>query len=383
MASIRIRSLGMDRPLAPAKTPTAAIAALVARAGDWAAADDPVAAALPFLRKLRLLELPLRAAPGVPAGRALLEALRDIGRCELSVGRVFEGHCNAAQLVEIFGTAQQRRRVREDLANGLLLGVWNTDASDAVTLVPVPDGRLRLSGTKKFCSGAGQVGLAIVTASLPQGGKMSGKVMCLVPTGAPVVADCSTWQPLGMAASASGSLCFDGVMFASDRLLGRPGDYERQPWFSGGAVRFAAVQLGGAEALLEITVRHLRATNRADDPYQIARVGALATAIEGGRAWLARAAEISDRARDAAAIDIVARHADMVRTAIERSCLDALELATRSVGLAGLMQHHPLQRIVRDLTTYLRQPNPDGALAAVGAYIATTPGATESAHFDG
>jgi hypothetical protein len=31
---------------------------------------------------------------------------------------------------------------------------------------------------------------------------------------------------------------------------------------------------------------------------------------------------------------------------------------------------HPLERLIRDLRTYLRQPNPDGALSALGSAIA-------------
>jgi len=30
---------------------------------------------------------------------------------------------------------------------------------------------------------------------------------------------------------------------------------------------------------------------------------------------------------------------------------------------------HPLERLIRDLRTYLRQPNPDRALAAVGTAV--------------
>ena len=34
------------------------------------------------------------------------------------------------------------------------------------------------------------------------------------------------------------------------------------------------------------------------------------------------------------------------------------------------MAPHPLERLMRDLRTYLRQPNPDGALAMLGTAIA-------------
>jgi hypothetical protein len=57
------------------------------------------------------------------------------------------------------------------------------------------------------------------------------------------------------------------------------------------------------------------------------------------------------------------------RGAIERAALNVMELAERSVGAAGMMAPHPLERLMRDLRTYLRQPNPDGALASIGAAV--------------
>lgn len=59
----------------------------------------------------------------------------------------------------------------------------------------------------------------------------------------------------------------------------------------------------------------------------------------------------------------------MTRIAVERAGLDMLELAQRSVGLAGFQRKHPLERIMRDLGTYLRQPAPDKALIDAAAHI--------------
>ena len=58
------------------------------------------------------------------------------------------------------------------------------------------------------------------------------------------------------------------------------------------------------------------------------------------------------------------------RGAVERAALNVMELAERSVGAAGMIAPHPLERLMRDLRTYLRQPNPDGALALVGGAVA-------------
>ncbi|GJD85178.1 hypothetical protein HPGCJGGD_3064 [Methylobacterium haplocladii] len=51
-----------------------------------------------------------------------------------------------------------------------------------------------------------------------------------------------------------------------------------------------------------------------------------------------------------------------------------IELAQRSVGLSGFLEGHPLERRVRDLATYLRQPAPDYALAQAAGHILDAPG---------
>ena len=105
------------------------------------------------------------------------------------------------------------------------------------------------------------------------------------------------------------------------------------------------------------------------DPYQQHRLGRVAIEVGTGYAWLDRIAglwAVVERQNPAAFV--AATHA--ARIAIERGCLAVLELAEQSVGASGLIWPHPLERLVRDLRTYLRQPNPDGALAGVGAAVA-------------
>ncbi|MFC7553285.1 hypothetical protein ACFQU7_15105 [Pseudoroseomonas wenyumeiae] len=49
-----------------------------------------------------------------------------------------------------------------------------------------------------------------------------------------------------MRASATGAVDFDGLPAPPAVRIGQPGDYHRQPLFSGGAWRFLAVQTGVA-----------------------------------------------------------------------------------------------------------------------------------------
>jgi alkylation response protein AidB-like acyl-CoA dehydrogenase len=306
----------------------------------------------------------------------LLLLLKQIGRGNLAVGRVYEGHVNALQLVQTFGSKAQIEKYAADARDHhQIFGVWNAEAADGVKILPLDRGRYRLEGSKTFASGSGYVERPFVNGVLPDGSWQ----MCIVPMEeVKTIADASWWQPSGMRATASYKVDFTGVELDSSALIGQPGDYYRQPWLSGGVVRFAAVQLGGAEALFEATCQYLRDCNRTSDPYCEARVAKMAIAIESGNLWLRGAAQqmldydpifcgVPDLANDKA--ERLVAYANMVRTAIEEICLEVMQLTERTVGTRGLLPPNPIERIIRDLTLYLRQPAFDAAASSAGKYL--------------
>lgn len=377
----------------------ASVAAALARARDVAERSFASAASLDrddgfpgeevaLLARAGLLAAPLSQARGglglgIEPGRtrALLDLLATLGRGNLALARLYEGHVNALQLIQTYGTpAQIADSALAAGRDGKLFGVWNTwdvDAGDGVQIAPAPSGYV-LTGAKIFASGAGHVARALVTGSLPDGDWQ----MCLVPMDeVQTQIDPSSWHPIGMRASASYRVDFAGVALKSGALIGGPGDYFREPLFRGGAIRFAAAQLGGAESLLDQARSYLRLrrAGRRDDPYLQQRIGLAAVALEGGRLWLDSAAALTDApgadGEGSPGLDEVVAYADMTRTAIERACLDVLELVERSVGARGLLRPSPIERIARDLRLYLRQAASDAALARVGQAVLdrTTP----------
>jgi hypothetical protein len=46
-----------------------------------------------------------------------------------------------------------------------------------------------------------------------------------------------------------------------------------------------------------------------------------------------------------------------------------MRLAQRSLGLAAFFQPSPIERLMRDLGTYLRQPAPDEALTEAASWF--------------
>ena len=288
---------------------------------------------------------------------SLLNVLKHVGRGDLAVGRLYEGHVNALQLVYDFGTRPQQQAAALAAAQGLWSGVWNTQGPDGLRMVALGNG-WRLSGCKTFASGAGHLARPVVTAQRPDG---TWQMLVLDTALMPPSVDPSFWQPLGMRATASFKVCFDDVRVDADAMLGAPGDYTREPGFTAGSVRFAAVQLGGAEAVLDETRRFLQALGRADDPYQRLRLGEMAMRVESGGLWLHGAARHVDDTR----------YAQMMRAAIEDVGLRVMQLAERCVGARGLLRPEPFERLHRNLTLYLRQPAPDAGMASVGQHVLT------------
>jgi alkylation response protein AidB-like acyl-CoA dehydrogenase len=186
---------------------------------------------------------------------------------------------------------------------------------------------------------------------------------------ASVEIDRSQWRPIGMEGSESFRVDFTGLTVQPEDLIGRPGDYERQPWFLGGALRFLAVQTGIVERLQAEATRYIVEQKREADTLQQVRAAEMRIAVHsclhwleaGGATWAAFDAEASEAAAHAV-LDTV----DMARTAVERAALAVIEAAVRGVGARGLLEPLPMARLVRDLQMYLRQPAPDAALIRVG-----------------
>jgi alkylation response protein AidB-like acyl-CoA dehydrogenase len=155
-------------------------------------------------------------------------------------------------------------------------------------------------------------------------------------------------------------------MVEPSALLGKPDDYLAEPWFSAGCVRFGAVQLGGALAILRVVHAHLRGAGRHRDPYQQERFAQMRVAVEGARLWLAKVTANMEDADLMEDPEPLLDQANMCRQAVQDACELVLKLSVQSVGVSGMLAPHPLERLVRDLMTYLRQPGPDASLTSIG-----------------
>ena len=282
---------------------------------------------------------------------SLFDVLRIIGRADLSLGRLYEGHVNAMALFSWYGTPQQQDRLRDELDAGAFYGVWATEPQPGVRLKRGSCGGYELAGSKSFASGTGGLARAIITAQ----GEESERRLVIVAANDMERADMSRWRVRGMRASVSGGYDLTDMRVEEADLLGLPGDYDRDPRFTAGAWRFTAVQLGGIEALLIETRLAMSEAGR-QDPLQRAKFADCVAATRTAYLWVRECALRAARDDpDGAAF------ARLTRGVVERAALDVMELAARITGTRSAMEGQRIDKITRDLALYLRQAGPDYA----------------------
>ncbi len=354
----------------PADGAVAAFAALAPEIFARAAAVD-AAAAYPeadvaALAASGLLATPLPRSHGgtglatAPGAAGHLGALlAAVGDASLTLGRLFEGHCNAILLAALYGgplAGGLLATLAAEAAAGRISSVWNAERGTGLAAERVASG-WRLTGRKVHCSGAGSIVRPLVTAR-PAGA--DGPMLFLPNMRHQGVAiDLSVWQAAGMRGTATATVDFDGVIVAAADAFGAPGDYYRAPHFAGGAWRVLAVQSGGLRRVLALHAEALLARARDADPVVRQRFAAAAGATAAARLL---AEEASRRATDPATEpEAVAAFVDLARGAFETLARAAVTTARRNVGLGAYLGPDPLDRCCRDLETYLCQPMLDAS----------------------
>jgi alkylation response protein AidB-like acyl-CoA dehydrogenase len=304
------------------------------------------------------------------AAKVTFQILRRLGYASLPVGRLFEGHVNAVKLVQLYGTSMMQARMAEVVQDAGLLGVWGADGAEPLCFRKLGSGAI-LQGAKIFASGLGLVRLAVVSmrdAASP----VTAAQLALVEVSDRSRQNTDLWSATGMRATLSGRFDFADMEIPDAHFLGAAGDYSREPFFEGGIWRYCAVQLGGAEALLDYWRAALQQRGRFDDAFQLGRFTRAAGLCRAMTTMLRNTASTVESAagRDASEVDEAVLDALLTRQFVEESCVEILALCEKSLGTEAHF-HGPVERIRRDLSTYLRQAAPDAKLLKAGRLLAS------------
>jgi alkylation response protein AidB-like acyl-CoA dehydrogenase len=271
--------------------------------------------------------------------------VRAVARADGSVGRLYEGHLNAVE----------RLAVHRLDARGYRLGVWGADPAagegEPAALQARDDG-LVLNGVKVFCSGAGGLDRALVTARHPDGG--APRLAYVDLTGIEV--DRDWYRAGGMRASESHRVVFHTAPVLA--LLGEPGEIVKEPWFSRDAIRTAAAWAGIADCAADAALADLRARPELDDLRALA-AGRIVTAVATIDRWFEHAARAADT-------DDLRDVSVQLRVSVAQAGATILDEASRACGSRPFATGTALDRARRDFELFVLQHRLDPLLVRLG-----------------
>lgn len=304
------------------------------------ACDDPRALFARLAYEGRL-DLPL---PGSGETRSRFAALRMLGRHELSLARLAEGHADGlAILAEADVEAPEGR-----------LGVWAAGPLEALVATPIGSG-WQLHGTRRWCSGAPDLTHGLVRAAAPDGDRLF-----LVPLDHPGIHPVEgSWPAIAMAASDTLDVEFDRVDLLGSAAIGGPGFYVGRSGFWYGAAGVAAVWLGGSEA---VAAQAARASG--NDPHRLAHLGWIVSRLAALGALLDAVAELIDAGT--AHGDRLEQSVQMLRAEVARSATEVIDRTGRVTGPGPLAHDRAYAQRVADLTLYVRQSHAEADLERIG-----------------
>ena len=295
---------------------------------------------------------------------ALCADLIAVAESNLAVARLFEGHVNAIRLVRTLGDSVLQDQVQRDVDGGLLLGVWGAEGA-----IPLAVDGIALIGGKRFASGLGAVGKAVVTV-----GQGDAVRLALLDVSDIVRHQPATWRKTGMRATVSGDFDATGMPAAALRWFGAPGEYLAEPGFIGGVWRIAAVEVGGTLGLLRAAADHLQGLGRLAAEPQVARLAPILTRALAASEFVRCAAACAEGPSGQLDPERAASFSAQARLLAEDVGQDAIAAVERSVGLPHFDEGSTTGRIARDLATYMRQAARDALLQRAGSWALGRPG---------
>jgi alkylation response protein AidB-like acyl-CoA dehydrogenase len=329
--------------------------------------------------------------PGRGETAAYLETLATVAAADVTVARVVEPHLDALAILAECPVGVDRATVGADRTS--TWGVFaaegpgvRLEAAPAATGGDAPDARAWvLAGTKPWCSLAGELTHALVTAHVIDGegdgaatdaNGGTGPGARTAPGQAPgsrrrlfavalrqdgVRVHPGTWVARGLPAVPSGPVDFDEVTAVP---VGEAGWYLERAGFEWGGVGVAAGWYGGA---VGVARRVVAAAAAKGDDITALHAGRCATALFGARSALGLAAARIDSGeldRDDARI-----LAQAVRSVVRRAAETVLHEAGEALGPAPLALDAAHAARVADLELYLRQDHGARDEARLGRLI--------------
>jgi alkylation response protein AidB-like acyl-CoA dehydrogenase len=246
---------------------------------------------------LLALSVPVELGGAGASWSEVLQVVRRLSAVDSALGHVFAFHHLMLATLRLFGPrAQWEPQLRQTVAERLFWGNA-LNPRDPRTVLVEEGGRLRLRGSKSFCSGASDADRLIVSA-LSAAGKL---IVAAIPAGRAGVKVLDDWDSFGQRQTDSGTVLFDDVALDEAEILRQPGPLgsvfaSLRPCLA--QLILGNVYLGLAEGAFTEAQERTRARppSEAIDPFVLRRAGELWAELQTARLATDEAGRALDRA---------------------------------------------------------------------------------------
>jgi len=285
-------------------------------------------------------------------------AVEEIGRVWGSLGLIVAAHTSlGCGPLHLAGTHEQQQRFLVPMASGKALGAYGltepgagSDAGGTRTTAKRDGDSWVLDGSKRFITNAGHASTYVVTARTGTTERGDAAISAFI-----VPADTTGFSvgrledKLGLHASATGELRFEGARIPADNLLGEEGDGFRMflKILDGGRISIGALAVGLAQAALDATIPYAQTREQFGRPIGTFQgvaflVADMATEIEAARSLVWRSAWLKDQGRD---YGLAAAEAKLFASEVSSRATNS---AIQVHGGYGYTTDYPVERFLRD-----------------------------------
>ena len=311
------------------------------------------------LAELGLFGLTISEDVGGQGGTARHAAIviEEIARGCAATSVIFVAHLSlCARLIDQFGTEGQRQRFVPPLVAGEKVGAFaltepggGSDAGALTTTSTKSNGGYRLNGTKLFITNANEADTFIIMATMDRTLRTRGINALVVERDTPGMTITPQHGKMGMRASSTAEIVFDGSPVPEENRLGPEGQGFRQAMESlnGSRIEIAAQALGIAQAAYEAGVAYAQqreAFGQRISEFQGIQwmIVDMATGIEAARHLVYNAATLKDRGLP------FVKEASMAKLYASRVAVEAADKAVQIHGGTGYFAPTAAERYYRD-----------------------------------
>ncbi len=306
------------------------------------------------------LPYPERWGGGGQPYEVYLQVVEELARAWLAAGLGVSVHTLACFPLATAGTPRQQERWLPGLLGGDLLGAYclsepqsGSDAAALTTRAVAHDGGYQVDGVKAWISHAGQADFYSVfvrTSGEPAGSGRARGISCLhVPASTGGVSAGPAEHKMGMRASVTAQMIFDGAQVPADHLVGGEGQgfAIALAALDAGRLGIAACATGLAQAALDTAVGYARERRQFGRPIIDFEglsflLADMATGVEAARALYRSAARRKDAGQPFSA------QAAMAKLFASDTAMRVATDAVQVLGGYGYVEDFPAERYLRE-----------------------------------